>query len=119
MKYKVVLERPARKFIQKQPPEQQKRILTALSKLPEQGDIFPMRGRKNQYRVRIGTYRAIYRLEQNVLTVTVSLFSILVVYHSVLIPVVIDVLDIVIVLQRVNELLHVLQECAASRVIYL
>ena len=71
MKYKVVLERPARKFIQKQPPEQQKRILTALSKLPEQGDIFPMRGRKNQYRVRIGTYRAIYRLEQNVLTVTV------------------------------------------------
>ena len=39
MKYKVVLERPARKFIQKQPPEQQKRILTALSKLPEQGDI--------------------------------------------------------------------------------
>ena len=31
MKYKVVLERPARKFIQKQPPEQQKRILTALS----------------------------------------------------------------------------------------
>ena len=71
MKYKVVLERPARKFIQKQPPEQQKRILTALSKLPEQGDIFPMRGRKHQYRVRIGTYRAIYRLEQNVLTVTV------------------------------------------------
>ena len=71
MKYKVVLERPARKFIQKQPPEQQKRILTALSKLPEQGDIFLMLGRKNQYRVRIGTYRAIYRLEQNVLTVTV------------------------------------------------
>ena len=71
MKYKVVLERPARKCIHNHPPEQQQRILTALSTLPEQGNLFPMRGRKNQYRVRIGTYRAIYRLEQNVLTVTV------------------------------------------------
>ena len=45
-----------------------------------------------------------------------SLFSILVVYHSVLIPVVIHVLDIVIVLQRVNELLHVLQWASPPKV---
>ena len=71
MSYRVYIEKPARKFIQKQPPDQQKRILTALYKLPNEGDIFPMRGKANQYRVRIGTYRAVYNLDRDVLTVTV------------------------------------------------
>ena len=39
--------------------------------LPEQGDISPMRGKNNQFRVRIGTYRAVYNLDKGVLTVTV------------------------------------------------
>ena len=71
MSYRVFIEKPARKFIQKQPPDQQKRILTALYRLPDEGDIFPMRGKANQYRVRIGTYRAVYNLDRDVLTVTV------------------------------------------------
>lgn len=71
MSYRVYIEKPARKFIQKQPPAQQKRILAALYKLPGEGDIFPMRGKANQYRVRIGTYRAVYNLDKDVLTVTV------------------------------------------------
>lgn len=71
MSYRVFIEKPARKFIQKQPPAQQKRILTALYKLPDVGDIRPMRGKVNQYRVRIGTYRAIYTLNDDILTVNV------------------------------------------------
>ena len=71
MSYRVYIEKPARKFIQKQSPDQQKRILTALYKLPNEGDIFPMCGKANQYRVRIGTYRAVYNLDRDVLTVTV------------------------------------------------
>ncbi len=71
MSYKVVIEKPARKFIAKQPPDQQKRILTALYKLPYEGDIRPMRGTKGQYRVRIGTYRAVYYLYNDILTVAV------------------------------------------------
>lgn len=71
MSYRVYIEKPARKFIQKQSPDQQKRILTALYRLPDEGDIFPMRGKANQYRVRIGTYRAVYNLDRDVLTVTV------------------------------------------------
>jgi len=71
MSYKIVIDKPARKFIQKQSPDQQKRILTALYKLPYEGDIFPMRGAKGQYRVRIGTYRAVYNLYNDVLTVNV------------------------------------------------
>ena len=71
MSYKVFIEKPARKFIQKQPPAQQKRILTALYKLPDVGDIRPMRGKVNQDRVRIGEYRAVYTLDKDILTVTV------------------------------------------------
>lgn len=71
MKYQVVIEKPARKFIIKQPPEQQKRILIALYKLPYEGDICPMRGTEGQYRVRIGTYRAVYNLYNDILTVSV------------------------------------------------
>ena len=71
MSYRVFIEKPARKFIEKQPPAQQKRILTALYKLPDVGDIRPMRGKVNQYRVRIGEYRAVYTLDRDILTVTV------------------------------------------------
>lgn len=71
MSYRVLIDKPARKFIEKQPPAQQKRILTALYKLPDVGDIRPMRGKVNQYRVRIGEYRAIYTLDRDILTVTV------------------------------------------------
>lgn len=71
MSYKIVIDRPARKFIEKQPKEQQARILTALYRLPHEGDIFPMRGHKGQFRLRIGTYRAVYNLYNDVLTVEV------------------------------------------------
>ena len=56
MSYKIFIEKPARKFI---------------AKLPHEGDISPMRGVQGQYRVRIGTYRAIFTVEHDVLTVDV------------------------------------------------
>ena len=71
MKYKILIEKPARKFILTQSREQQERILRALYKLPFEGDVSPMRGHKGQYRVRIGTYRAIYYLYNDILTVQV------------------------------------------------
>ncbi len=71
MNYKVVIEKPARKFILKQTKDQQERLLKALYKLPLEGDILPMRGMKGRYRVRIGTYRAVYNLYNDILTVQV------------------------------------------------
>lgn len=71
MSYKIVIDKPARKFIMKQSQEQQRRILQALYKLPYEGDIFPMRGKVNQYRLRIGEYRAVYSVQDDVLIVTV------------------------------------------------
>ena len=71
MSYQVFIEKPARKFIEKQSKEQQRRILRALYKLPYEGDIVPMKGKSNQFRLRIGEYRAVYSLKDDVLTVNV------------------------------------------------
>lgn len=71
MKYSIVIEKPALKFLQKQPLAQRQRILQAIQGLPENGDIKPLAGYKNLFRLRVGTYRIIYTIEQNVLTVRV------------------------------------------------
>lgn len=71
MKYQIVIDKPALKFLQKQPQEQRERLLKSIYKLPEVGDIKPMSGYENLYRLRVGTYRVIYTVENNILTVRV------------------------------------------------
>ena len=39
MNYKIVFEKPAQKFLLKQPANLQKRLLSAIAKLPTSGDI--------------------------------------------------------------------------------
>lgn len=69
--YKIIIEKPAAKFIKKQPVNQQKRILKAISLLPESGDIKQMKGENGHFRLRVGDYRLIYRVEHNILTVII------------------------------------------------
>ena len=71
MKYQIVIDKPALKFLQKQSPDQRERLLKAIYKLPELGDIKPMSGHANLYRLRVGTYRVIYTIDNNILTVRV------------------------------------------------
>lgn len=71
MSYQVVIERPAQKYILKQPREQQERILRAIYKLPGEGDIKPLSGLDEMYRLRVGDYRVIYTIERDVLIVRV------------------------------------------------
>lgn len=71
MKYQIVIDKPALKFLQKQSPDQRERLLKAIYKLPELGDIKPMSGHENLYRLRVGTFRVIYTIENNILTVRV------------------------------------------------
>ena len=72
MKYKVVVEKRAAKFIRKQQPAQQKRILEALAQLPLMGDIKPMAGTPGFYRLRVGDYRILYTVEEEIVTVHVT-----------------------------------------------
>ena len=69
--YKIVLMKPARKFIEKQTKNNQQMILRAIAKLPHEGDIKLLTGKENKYRLRIGGYRVIYSIDNNVLTVSV------------------------------------------------
>ncbi|MBQ8209938.1 MAG: type II toxin-antitoxin system RelE/ParE family toxin [Clostridia bacterium] len=55
----------------KQPKQQRERILLAIYKLPQTGDIKAMQGYENYYRLRVGDYRIIYTLDNDVLLVRV------------------------------------------------
>lgn len=71
MSYKIVIEKPALKFLQKQPQAQRERILKAIQGLPDVGDIKPMSGHPGLYRLRVGSYRVIYTVENDLLIVRV------------------------------------------------
>lgn len=71
MNYRIEFDRPAVKFLQKQPKQAQKRILTAIQKLPFVGDVALMQGHKNLYRLRVGEYRVIYSVENEICLVFV------------------------------------------------
>lgn len=71
MTYRIVIEKPALKFLQKQPLPQRERLLRAIQGLPDVGDIKPMAGYENLFRMRVGTYRVLYTIEHDVLTVRV------------------------------------------------
>lgn len=71
MTYKIVIEKPAMKFLLKQPQAQRERLLRAIHGLPDNGDIKPMSGHENLYRLRVGSYRVIYTIEGDLLIVRV------------------------------------------------
>ncbi len=71
MSYRIVIEKPAMKFLRKQPQAQRERLLRAIQGLPDNGDIKPMSGHENLYRLRVGSYRVIYTIEGDLLIVRV------------------------------------------------
>ena len=73
MKYKIQIEKPAAKFIRKLPVPEIERVLRAINKLPEDGDIKQLKGQKSNgfFRLRVGNYRIIYTVEHGDLIVCV------------------------------------------------
>lgn len=61
MKYKIRISKKAIKFIQKQDKIQRDRIYKAILKLPE-GDVKKIQGFKEEYRLRVGSYRIIFQI---------------------------------------------------------
>jgi mRNA interferase RelE/StbE len=69
MNYKIEIKNKARKFIEKQNPEQQERIIKAIYRIPN-GDIKRLKGQNGIYRLRVGDYRIIYSMD-NKLTILI------------------------------------------------
>ena len=71
MSYKHKIEKHARKFIISQPSFQQVRIINAIGKLPYAGDIKPVLGQTDVFRLRVGDFRIIFHVDKPALLVTV------------------------------------------------
>lgn len=71
MTYRIQIDKPAMKFLQKQPQAQRDRLLRAIQGLPYSGDIKPMSGHENLYRLRVGTFRVLYTIIGDLLIVRV------------------------------------------------
>ena len=71
MTYRIQIDKPAMKFLQKQPQAQRERLLRAIQCLPDNGDIKPMSGHENLYRLRVGTFRVLYTIIGDLLIVWV------------------------------------------------
>lgn len=61
--YKFILKKKAKKFIDKLPQNEKFRIITAIEKLPDSGDIKTVKGHQGMYRLRVGDYRILYTVE--------------------------------------------------------
>ncbi len=71
MSYTILYEKPALKFIKKQPKEQQRRILEAIHALPDYGDIKQMKGHADLLRLRVGPYRILYSVDNGQLIIRI------------------------------------------------
>lgn len=59
--FQIIYSKKALKFLKKQDKPTQRRITTAIAKLPLEGDIKKLQG-TNGYRLRIGSYRVLFDL---------------------------------------------------------
>ena len=71
MIYKIKIRPKALKFIEKQTKTQRLRIYKAIYNLPN-GDVKKMVGCKNEFRLRVGSYRIIYEINDNELLILIT-----------------------------------------------
>lgn len=69
--YQIVVKKKAKKFIDGLPVNERRRIVSAIEKLPEGSDIKPLQGHEGLFRLRVGTYRIIYKVDHGRLIVCV------------------------------------------------
>jgi len=65
---KIELHKSVTKYISRLQPKEQKRILTALYKLPN-GDVKPLASRAGEYRLRVGDWRMIFKYRDDAIFV--------------------------------------------------
>lgn len=69
--YKIIIKKKAKKFIDKLPMPDKKRVVEAIEQLPNGSDIKQMKGHNDLLRLRVGEYRIIYTVDNGELIVYV------------------------------------------------
>lgn len=61
--YRIILKKKAKKFIDKLPINKRRRIVNAIERLPNGEDIKKVKGHDDLLRLRVGSYRIIYSVD--------------------------------------------------------
>ena len=61
--YRIIIKKKAKKFIDKLPINERKRIVSAIETLPNGEDIKKVKGHDDLLRLRVGEYRIIYSVD--------------------------------------------------------
>lgn len=69
--YQIIIKKKAKKFIDKLPLNEKKRLVSAIENLPNGEDIKRLKGYSDLLRLRVGEYRIIYTVDNGKLTVYV------------------------------------------------
>lgn len=69
--YEIIIKKKAKKFIDKLPLNEKKRIVSAIEKLPDGEDIKKLKGHTDLLRLRVGEYRIVYTVNNGELIVIV------------------------------------------------
>ena len=71
MKYKIVFQKAAEKFLKKQDRKTQERLMSAISQLPKGTDIKRLQG-YDLYRMRIGSIRVLYSIDDIIKIISIE-----------------------------------------------
>jgi len=69
--YQIIIKKKAKKFIDKLPVNERKRVVSAIEQLPNGEDIKKLKGYDKLLRLRVGSYRIIYSVDNGKLIVYV------------------------------------------------
>lgn len=69
--YQIIIKKKAKKFIDKLPQNEKRRVVAAIEQLPNGEDIKKLKLHSDLLRLRIGEYRIIYTVNNGELTVIV------------------------------------------------
>ncbi|MDE7197386.1 MAG: type II toxin-antitoxin system RelE/ParE family toxin [Lachnospiraceae bacterium] len=69
--YQIILKKKAKKFIDRLPVNERKRVVSAIERLPNGEDIKKLKGHDDLLRLRIGNYRVVYTIDNGKLIVYV------------------------------------------------
>ena len=69
--YQIIIKKAAKKFIDRLPTNETRRIVSAIERLPNGEDIKKLKGHDGLLRLRVGEYRIIYTVDHGELIVYV------------------------------------------------
>lgn len=69
--YQIIIKKPAKKFIDRLPINEKRRVVAALEQLPNGENIKRLKGHNDILRLRVGDYRILYSVDNGKLVVYV------------------------------------------------